>query len=144
MANDKTFGVRITDEMNEKIERMSGGNKREWFEKLIALAESQSVRDFAPDYGSDLKEVEVHTARIFEAVSNMVQRAVYLKEDAVKEISDKLEQKESIIGEYQEKAKVAIEELKQAQEFIKVIEKEKDESVKQLRKLAPPTKIISY
>ena len=62
----------------------------------------------------------------------MVQRSLYIKDHAVKEVTDKLDQKEAIIGEYQEKAKVAIEELKQAQDSIKELKQEKEESLKQL------------
>lgn len=132
---DKTFGVKVSEELHDKVKLMienSGDSAKEWFEKAVALAEMQSIKQGATDYSQDLNELEVHTARIYELVSNMVQRSIYIKDHAVKEISDTLEQKESIIGEYQEKAKSAIEELKQAQEIVKILEKEKRKNLKQL------------
>jgi chromosome segregation ATPase len=90
------------------------------------------VKQGATDYSQDLNELEVHTTRIYELISNMVQRSIYIKDHAVKEVSDRLEQKEAIIGEYQEKAKVAIEELKLAQELIKELEEDEAELSKQL------------
>jgi chromosome segregation ATPase len=132
VANEKTFGVRVSDELNEKIESMAGGNKREWFEKVVALAEIQSVKQGATDYSQDLNELEIHTARIYELVSNMVQRSIYIKESAVQEIADKLEQRESIISEYQKKADIAVLELNQAGESLKAMEQEKEELSKHL------------
>lgn len=135
---DKTFGVKVSDDLYDKVKLMienSGDSAKEWFEKAVAFSELQSIKQGATDYSQDLNELEVHTARIYELVSNMVQRSIYIKDHAVKEISDKLEQKESIIGEYQEKAKAAIEELKLAQESIKELEREKEESLKQLEDL---------
>ena len=68
----------------------------------------------------------------YELVSNMIQQSIYIKNHAVKEVSDKLVQTEAIIGEYQEKAKSTIEELKQSQESNKLLEQEKEDLLKQL------------
>ena len=68
----------------------------------------------------------------YELVSNMIHRSIYIKNHAVKEVSDKLVQTEAIIGEYQEKAKSTIEELKQSQESNKLLEQEKEDLLKQL------------
>lgn len=132
---DKTFGVKVSDELNDKVKSMienSGGSAKEWFEKAIALIELQTVKQGATDYQQDLNELEVHTTRIYELVSSMVQRSIYLKDHAVKEISDKLEQKEAVIGDYQEKARTAAEELKQTQESLQALEQEKTELLKRL------------
>lgn len=132
---DKTFGVKVSEELHDKVKNMienSGDSAKEWFEKAVAISELQSIKQGATDYSQDLNELEVHTARIYELISNMVQRSIYIKDHAVKEIADKLEQRESIIGEYQEKAKTALEELKQANESMKLLEQEKDELLKQL------------
>lgn len=108
---DKQFNVRLTNEMYEKLENMAGDQKREWLEKAVAIMEAQSVRDFATDYAPDLKEVEIHTARLYEVITNIVQRSVYLKDNAVNELTKQLEQKEAIIGEFQAKANKAVHEL---------------------------------
>lgn len=132
---DKTFGVKVNEELHDKVKLMienSGDSAKEWFEKAVSLAEMNSIKQGATDYSQDLSELEVHTARIYELVSNMVQRSIYIKDHAVKEISDQLQQKEAIIGEYQGKTKAAIEELKQARESVKALEQEKEELSKQL------------
>src|SRR3982751_6439159 len=132
---DKTFGVKVSEEVHDKVKEMienSGDSAKEWFEKAVAMAQLQSIKQGAGDYRQDLNELDVHTTRIYELISNMIQRSIYIKDHAVKEVSDKLEQKESIIGEYQEKASRAVEELKVANESLKVLEKEKNELLKQL------------
>src|SRR5690606_17002671 len=135
---DKTFGVKVSEDLYEKVKTMienSGDSAKEWFEKAVAISELQSIKQGATDYNQDLNELEVHTSRIYELVSNMVQRSIYIKDHAVKENSDKLEQKEAIIGEYQEKTKTAVEESKQTKEDLKVIEQEKEGALKQLEDL---------
>jgi chromosome segregation ATPase len=135
MVADKTFGVKVSEELHDKVKAMienSGDSAKEWFEKAVAVAEIQSVKQGATDYRQDLTELEVHTSRIYELISNMVQRSIYIKDHAVKEVADKLEQREAIIGEYQEKAKNALEESKSANEALKVMEQEKNELAKQL------------
>jgi DNA repair exonuclease SbcCD ATPase subunit len=133
---DKTFGVKVSEELHDKVKSMienSGGSAKDWFEKAVAISELQSIKQGSADYNQDLNELEVHTARIFELVSNMVQRSIYIKDHAIKEISDKLEQKESIIGEYQGKINSAVEEEKLAKESMKALEQEKEELFKQLK-----------
>lgn len=135
---DKTFGVKVSEELHDKVKQMienSGDSAKDWFEKAVALSELQYVKQGATDYSQDLNELEVHTTRIYELISNMVQRSIYLKDSAVKEVADKLQKKEAIIGEYQERTKVAIEELKQSKESVKGFEKEKEEALKQLEEL---------
>jgi chromosome segregation ATPase len=132
---DKTFGVKVSEELHEKVRVMienSGDSAKEWFEKAVSVAELQSIKQGATDYNQDLTELEIHTARIYELTSNMVQRSIYIKDNAVKEVSDKLEQRESIIAEYQEKAKIAIEEVNTVKESLKLLDQEKNELLKQL------------
>jgi len=132
---DKTFGVKVSEEVHDKVKEMienSGDSSKEWFEKAVAMAQLQSIKQGAADYRQDLNELDVHTTRIYELISNMIQRSIYIKDHAVKEVSDRLEQKESIIGEYQEKVNRAVEELKLANESLKVLEQEKNELLRQL------------
>ncbi|MEK3989879.1 hypothetical protein [Robertmurraya sp. FSL R5-0851] len=128
---DKTWGVKISDEYFDKVESLFGASdeasKKAWFEKLIALAEAHSVKEDAIEYRQDLNELEVHTRRIYELITNMVQRSVVLRESSVREVTEKLEKKEAVIVQYQEKNRAATEELKQAQELIEGLEKVYDE-----------------
>lgn len=132
---DKTFGVKVSEELHDRVKDMielSGMSSKEWFERAVALTEIQSVKQGATEYSQDLSELEVHTTRIYELVTNLVQRSIYLKDSALKEVTDKLEQKEAIISEYQEKANAAVQELKEVMEGKSLIEQEKNELTKQL------------
>ncbi|MDQ1005389.1 chromosome segregation ATPase [Neobacillus niacini] len=135
---DKTFGVKVSDELNEKVRNMieaSGDSAKEWFEKAVALAEINSIKQGATDYKQDLTELEVHTARIYELVSNMVQRSIYLKDEAIRELTEKLDQREVVIGEYQAKAKAAEEAHKVSVEHLNEATQEKEEQAKAIREL---------
>jgi chromosome segregation ATPase len=135
---DKTFGVKVSEELHDKVKEMienSGDSAKEWFEKAVAFAEAQSIKQGSPDYARELSELEVHTSRIYELVSNMVRQSIYLKDAAVKEVADKLEHREELITQYQEKANNAIEESKIANEALKSLEKEKGEVSKQLEEM---------
>lgn len=132
---DKTFGVKVSEELYDRVKGMienSGDNAKDWFEKAVSMAALQSIKQGATDYNQDLNELEVHTTRIYELISNMIQRSVYIKDNAVKEVADKLEQREAIIGEYQEKANTALEELKLTKVSLEGLGQEKEELTKQL------------
>ncbi|MGG2114145.1 hypothetical protein ABFY60_27630 [Lysinibacillus pakistanensis] len=101
---DKTFGVKVSEEMYEKAKMViesSGVSTKEWFEKAVALYEINAIKQGASDYTQDLTELEHHTTRIYELIANMIQRSVYLKDHAVKDISDKLDLKEAMISDFQ-------------------------------------------
>ncbi|PFP29358.1 hypothetical protein COJ96_10665 [Bacillus sp. AFS073361] len=135
---DKTFGVKVNEELYDKVKDMveaSGITSKEWFEKAVALTELNAIKQGATDYSQDLSELEVHTNRIYELISNMIQRSIYIKDHAVKEYADKLEQRETIISEYQEKTTAAIDKAKVSDEAAKVLEKEKDDLTKQIDEL---------
>ncbi|MFE8698412.1 hypothetical protein ACFYKT_19070 [Cytobacillus sp. FJAT-53684] len=134
---DKTFGVKVNEDLYDKVKLMidsSGISAKEWFEKAVSLTEMNAIKQGATDYSQDISELEVHTTRIYELVANMIQRSIYIKDHAVKEYADKLDQRESIIGEYQDKAKVALEEAKASMQMAEVLEKEKTDLSKQLEK----------
>lgn len=132
---DKTFGVKVSEELYDKVKEMieaSGNTSKEWFEKAVSLTEINAIKQGATDYSQDISELEVHTTRIYELVSNMIQRSIYIKDHAVKEIADKLDQKEAIISEYQNKAMVSSEESKVSKQIADALEKEKEDLLKQL------------
>lgn len=60
------------------------------------------IKQGSSDYTQDLTELEHHTTRMYELIVNMIQRSVYLKEHAVKDVADKLESKEAIIIDLQQ------------------------------------------
>jgi chromosome segregation ATPase len=136
---DKTFGFKVTDEdfmqLEELFKESGFSSKDEWMKNLIKEETLESVKEANHEFKQPLTELQVHTSRMYELVVNMVNQSVYLRDHAVKEVSDKLGQKESIIGEYQEKTKTAIEELKQVRESMKELEQGKEELAEQLEGL---------
>lgn len=117
---DKTLGIKVTEEVYDKakaIIEMSGLTAKDWLEKAIALYELNSLKEgISGDYSNDLAELEVHTTRIYALISNMVARSTFLKDHAVKEVTDKLESKESIITELQDKNKSLTEIIRELEE----------------------------
>ena len=135
---DKTFGVKVSEELHDKVRDMidaSGITAKEWFEKAVALTEVNEIKQGARDYSQDLSELEVHTTRIYELIANMVQRSIYIKDHAVKEYADKLDQRESMITEYQQKVAAAVEEAKSSKQTAEALEKEKEELLKQIEEV---------
>lgn len=117
--SDKTFGVKVSDELYDRVKSMieiSGISSKEWFEKAVALTEIQNLKEGSGDYKQDLSELDLHTKRIYELVANMLQRADYLKMDAVKGLEEKLESRDITITELQTSVKKLNEDLKQAQD----------------------------
>lgn len=65
----------------------------------------------------------------------MIQRSIYIKDHAIKEYTDRLDQKEAIISEYQTKATTSQEEAKVAMQMASTLETEKADLLKQLEEL---------
>lgn len=128
---DKTFGVKVSEEMYEKVREViesSGTSSKEWFERAIALYEMNAIKQGSSDYTQDLTELEHHTTRMYELIVNMIQRSVHLKEHAVKEVADKLGSKEAIITELQQQNQQFKQEMTAKKEGILAFE----EQVKEL------------
>ena len=135
---DKTFGVKVSEELHDRVKEMidaSGITAKEWFEKAVSMTELHAIKQGATDYNQDLSELEVHTTRIYELVSSMIQRSIYIKDHAIKEYADRLDQKEGIISEYQSKATTSQEEAKVAMQMASALETEKADLLKQLEEL---------
>src|SRR6184192_346640 len=136
--SDKTFGVKVSEEVYEKVKNMidiSGISSKEWFEKVVAVSEVQSLKDGSGDYKQDLTELEKHTTRIYELVTNMIQRANYLKDDAMKGLETKLESRELTISELQGNVKTLKDELKRLEEDSKQSENDKQALTEQVEGL---------
>jgi DNA repair exonuclease SbcCD ATPase subunit len=136
--SDKTFGVKVSEELYEKVKNMidvSGGSSKEWFEKAVALTAIQNLKDGSGDYRQDLSELELHTTRMYELVANMIQRANYLKDDAVRELNEKLASRDITIAELQNNVKGLKEQLDSAEEGFKQTADEKTELNEQLEQM---------
>ena len=133
---DKTFGFKVTDELYEKaklIIESSGISSKEWFEKAVALYEMNSIKKGSSDYTQDLTELEHHTTRIYDLVVNMIQRSIYLKDHAVKELAEKLDSKDSIISEFQIQVVQLKEDITTATRLAADYEKQNAELVEKLK-----------
>ena len=105
---DKTFGVKVSEELQEKVQNMiseSNLTAKEWFEKAMVMVAVNELKEGSTDYTQDLNELEAHTTRIFDLVANMLKRANYLKEHETKGLLGKLENRDTVIAEYQGKLK---------------------------------------
>lgn len=114
---DRTLGFKVTDEVHERARTLieaSGLSSKEWLEHALAMYEVKALQANTPDYAKDLTELELHTTRIYELVVNMIQQSLYLKDHAVKDVSDKLESKEGIITELQAKLAETKEQVNQS------------------------------
>ena len=133
---DKTFGVKVSEEMYEKAKLVieaSGVSSKDWFEKAVALYEVNSIKQGSSDYTQDLTELEHHTTRMYELIVNMIQRSVYLKDHAVKDISDKLDSKEAIITDFQQQMQNLKAEVNEKNNVVVVLqhrEKELEDKLK--------------
>ncbi len=140
MAEEKhsTLSFKLDNDFRDEVKKMldeSPMNNKDWFAKAVQLMKVQSMKENSTDFASDLGELEVHTARIFELVSNMVQRSVVLRESAVRELETKLEQQREITANFQLKIKESIEEKKQALNDLETSQKEQADLEKQLDEL---------
>ncbi|MFY2157972.1 hypothetical protein ACOSZF_20395 [Cytobacillus firmus] len=136
--SDKTFGVKVSEELHDRVKQMieaSGASAKDWFEKAVALSEIQDLKEGAKDFQSDLSELEVHTTRIYQLVANMVQRANYLKDDAVKNLTEKLESRDETISALQDDLKRFKEEVTVLAEEKAAGQTEKEGLTKQLEEL---------
>lgn len=135
---DKTFGIKVSEEMYEKAKLViesSGVSTKDWFAKAVALYEMNAIKQGSTEYTQDLNELEHHTTRIYELITNMMQRSIYLKDSAVKEVSDKLTEKEAVINEFQQQIVSFKEELKTKTLLHKQLEAEHKETIEKLKSM---------
>jgi chromosome segregation ATPase len=145
---DTTISFKVEDELREKAQNLikaSGMTAKEWFQKAIATAELQSVKEGATDYASDLSEMEVHTTRIFELVSNMVQKSIYLRDKSVRDLETLLEQQREITANFQSKLHEMTEQKEQASvelEESRKVQVDLEKQLKELREILETNKLL--
>lgn len=135
---DTTISFKIEEELREKAQdliKASGLTAKDWFQKAIAMSELQSIKEGATDYASDLTELEIHTTRIFELVNNMVQKSIYLKDNAVSNLETLLEQQREITSNFQFKFKTAVDEKNQALAELRNLEDKINNNIKQVEEI---------
>lgn len=135
---DTTISFKVEDELREKAQnliKISGITAKEWFQKAVTMAEMQSVKEGATDYASDLGELEIHTTRIFELVSNMVQKSNYLKSKAVGDLENLLDQQRNITLSIQSKLHEISEQKEKVMGDLRVSQDEQIELEKKMAEL---------
>lgn len=133
---DKTFGFKVSEDLYEKVKTVietSGITSKDWFERAVALYEMNAIKQGSSDYTQDLTELEHHTTRMYELIANMIERSIHLKDQAVKDVADKLESKESIITDLQEHVKQLKIELSLSREEVEASVKRASESEEKLK-----------
>lgn len=138
MMADKTFGVKVSEEIYAKAQNLIDGSAltaKEWFERALTLVEVNDLKEGSPDFKVDINELEVHTTRIFELVVNMVQRANYLKESETKGLLERIEQKEITLFEYQARIKEYEANIQSLEDQIQQTEENKQELMGNLEEM---------
>ena len=138
MTEPRTFSFKLDpefiQEMRDTIEA-SGLNNKEWLMKALALSKSQSLKEQSPAFAPDLSEIEVHTTRIYEIVGHMVKQSTNMREKAVSDLEQQLEQQREITSEYQIRVKAANEERDQALEETEASRLEQNQLLEQLNEV---------
>lgn len=103
---DVTLGFKVSEEVKEKAKQTieaSGMSAKDWIQSALVMYEAKNIQLQAPEFVISLQELEVHTTRINELVINMVQQALHLKEQAVRDVLKESTLKDSLVTDLQEK-----------------------------------------
>jgi chromosome segregation ATPase len=135
---ESTKGFKIDDDLKRKINetiQASGMNDKEWIEAVTNLWVMQDIKNGMPDFRKDIGELELHTKRINELVTHMIQRTTFEKDEIQRKAEDLKESKNQII----EQCQLEISELKKhvqmAAEEVDRYKKAKDESERLVRQM---------
>jgi len=135
---DKTIGFKVSEDLHEKAQMMieaSGLSNKEWFDKVVSLAEINDLKEGAGDYKQDLAELEAHTTRIYKLIANMVQRSIYLKDQETGELQEKIDQKDSVIGEYQQQVQAAKDKVQEMEGLLESVGEENESLQKNIEEI---------
>lgn len=135
---DQTYSFKASEETIQKVKGITeatGISVKEYFERAVSLMELQNIKQGAAEFTQDLNELQVHTTRIYELISNMVQRSIHTKDAAVREVADQLEKKEFQNVELQERIRKAQEAQKELKDYAAEVEKANDSLLKQMADL---------
>jgi chromosome segregation ATPase len=139
IKKEKTFGFKASDDDHSSFEeafQLSGfTSKDEWMKSLISKERLDNIKEGHQEYKQDLNELQMHTSRIYELTANMIQRANYLQDAAVRGLDEKLASRDLTITELQNNVKTLKEQLSAAEEGFKQNEGEKTELSGQLEEM---------
>ncbi|RXT00991.1 hypothetical protein EIZ39_25630 [Ammoniphilus sp. CFH 90114] len=136
MSIKKAFDV--SEELKRKIEstiEASGMQQKEWIEAVTNLWIMQDIKNGMPDYKKDISELELHTNRISEIVTHMIQRSAFEKEEVHRKAEELKEAKNQIIEECQFEISDLKKQLQIASEEVKQNREEKEEADRRLRQM---------
>lgn len=131
---DTDFQEEVVKKLQE-ITETQNMTRKEWFEKAFALMEAQELKEQSPEFTMELNELETHTTRIYELVSNMIKRSNHLREHAIHTWEQQLEQQREITMDYQMRVKGANEERDQALEDLEASQSEQNQLMDQLEEI---------
>lgn len=122
---ESTKGFKIDDELKKRINetiQASGMNDKDWIEAVTNLWVMQDIKNGMPDFRKDIGELELHTKRINELVTNMIQRTAFEKEEIQRKAEEIKESKNQVI----EQCQFEISDLKrQMQSAVEEVERYK-------------------
>lgn len=133
---EKVLGFKISEELHDKVKAMiatqNAGSNKDWLEKAVALVEVQAIKQGATEFAPDLAELEIHSTRIYQLIASMIQRAGYIKDDAVRGLTEKLDSRELTILSLQANVKELQDRLSELETDAKQAIEDKEDLTKQL------------
>ena len=138
MAEEKTKGFKVSEELREKINatiRASGLEDKNWIEAVTNLWLVQEAKVSLPNYSPDISELELHTKRINELVLNMIQRSAHEQNDVQRQISELQGENEELVQQIERLSKEIKTLLADREEDRDRYEKEKEEAARLLHQM---------
>lgn len=106
MADTTTWGVKVDQELKERINKLleqSGLSGREFMAALVQTYEAKLVKEAVPVISSDLEEIQSIARRIVDAYINLGEKIVNLQKEKELEAQTAIKEKDSIISTLQNK-----------------------------------------
>lgn len=117
-TNTTTFGVKVTAEVKEQLQKAlaeSGLQGKEFMEALLNTYKVSEVKNSTPIIAGDLEELQTLTKRINGIYVNMASRISTLTQDQKEEFEEKYQSQQSEMSKY----KVEIDELNAKIRYLK-------------------------
>jgi phage host-nuclease inhibitor protein Gam len=135
---ESTKGFKIDDDLKRKINstiQASGMNDKEWIEAVTNLWVMQDIKNGMPDYRKDIGELELHTKRINDLFTNMIQQTAFEKDEIQRKVEDLKESKNQIIEQCQLEISDLKKQVQLAVEEVDRYKTMKDEAERLVRKM---------
>ena len=145
---ESTKGFKINDDLKRRINetiQASGMNDKEWIEAVTNLWVMQDIKNGMPDYRKDIGELELHTKRINDLFTNIIQRNAFEKDEIQRKAEDLNRSKNQIIEQCQLEVSDLKKQVQMAAEEVdryKTIKDEAERLVQQMEEARENNKLL--